>query len=78
MLTLQCVCAIGKGMNMPRVNKPVNTTIPPDLLAEVDDWIAAQPIPPKRSQVIVAALRLWLDAQSGNSVQNGGRDGKRQ
>lgn len=64
-------------MNMARINKPVNATIPPDLLAEVDAWIEAQPIPPKRSQVIVAALRLWLDAQSRNPVQIGEGDGEK-
>jgi metal-responsive CopG/Arc/MetJ family transcriptional regulator len=57
-------------MNMPRVNKPVNTTIPPDLLAELDAWIAAQPVPPSRSAVIVAALRQFLAGQSA-AVQEG-------
>lgn len=60
MLTLLCVCAIGKGMNMPRINKPVNTTLPPDLLADLDAWIAQQPVPPSRSAVIVASLREFL------------------
>lgn len=59
-LTLLCVCAIGKGMNMPRINKPVNTTLPPDLLADLDAWIAQQPVPPSRSAVIVASLREFL------------------
>lgn len=52
-------------MNMPRVNRPVNTTIPPDLLAELDAWIAQQPVQPSRSAVIVAALRQFLAAQKG-------------
>jgi len=64
-LTLLCVCAIGKGMNMPRINKPVNTTLPPDLLADLDAWIAQQPVPPSRSAVIVAALRQFLAGQNG-------------
>ena len=60
MLTLTYVCAIAMGMNMPRVNKPVNTTLPPDLLAELDEWIGAQPVQPTRSAVIQAALREFL------------------
>lgn len=52
-------------MNMARVNKPVNTTLPPDLLSELDAWIAAQPVPPSRSAVIVAALRQFLARQDG-------------
>mgnify|MGYP005988781497 CR=1 FL=1 len=51
---------------MPRINKPVNTTIPPDLLADLDAWIARQPVPPSRSAVIVAALRKFLAEDSGD------------
>ncbi len=50
---------------MPRINKPVNTTLPPDLLADLDAWIAQQPVPPSRSAVIVAALRHFLAGQEG-------------
>ena len=48
-------------MEMARINKPVNTTIPPDLLKRLDEWISSQPVPPSRSAVIVAALRRFLD-----------------
>lgn len=48
---------------MARINKPVNTTIPPDLLKRLDEWIASQPVPPSRSGVIAAALKRFLDDQ---------------
>ena len=70
-LTLLYVCAMGKAMNMPRINKPVNTTLPPDLLADLDAWIAQQPVPPSRSAVIVAALRQFLAAQKGEMKEGG-------
>ncbi|MBT56196.1 MAG: hypothetical protein CMF72_22695 [Mameliella sp.] len=50
----------GYCMDMARTNKPVNTTIPPDLLASLDEWISTQPVPPTRSAVIVAALKDFL------------------
>lgn len=64
-LLLQRWCAMCIAMNMPRINKPVNMTVPPDLLAKLDEWIASQPVPPSRSAVIVAALRKFLEEQDG-------------
>lgn len=58
----------------PRDNRPDVTTLapvvkqitpPPDLLADLDAWIAQQPVPPSRSAVIVAALRQFLAGQNG-------------
>lgn len=48
-------------MDMARINKPVNTTIPPDILKRLDEWIDKQPVPPSRSAVIVVALREFLE-----------------
>ena len=62
---------------MPRINKPVNTTIPPDLLSDLDDWIAKQPVPPSRSGVIVAALREFLARHQGVKESENDATGER-
>lgn len=47
-------------MEMGRLKKPLPVAIDPELAKELDEWIAAQPVPPKRTAVIEAALRLFL------------------
>jgi len=50
---------------MARIKKPVSYALDPELLAEVDEWIAKQPVPPSKTAVIEAALRLLLKENSG-------------
>lgn len=50
-------------MLMGRIRKPITMTLPPELVAELDAWIAAQEFPPARAQVVEAALREWLSRQ---------------
>lgn len=50
-------------MEMPRKDKPISLALDPGLLAEVDQWIAAQEFPPTKRQVFEVALRDFLDAR---------------
>lgn len=50
-------------MTVPRINRPTNVTLPPDLLEKLDDWRARQVVEPSRSAVIVEALRRFLAEQ---------------
>ncbi|MEO1109897.1 MAG: ribbon-helix-helix domain-containing protein [Pseudomonadota bacterium] len=52
-------------MDMGRKKIPIPVAIDPDLAKELDDWIAAQPVPPSRTAVIEAALRLFLQKNQG-------------
>lgn len=43
---------------------PINATLDPDLVKELDEWIAGQPIRTSRAAVIEAAIRAYLDGQT--------------
>jgi hypothetical protein len=48
----------------------VGVSLPPDALAPLDAWIAAQPEPqPTRPEAIRIALRDWLKARGGSGVR---------
>lgn len=49
------------GMEMPRKDKPISLALDPQLLAEIDAFIAAQEFPPTKRQVFETALREFLD-----------------
>lgn len=48
-------------MLMPRQKKMMSLALDPDLLARLDDWLAAQEFPPTKTAVIEAAIKAFLD-----------------
>lgn len=46
----------------PRNKKMVSFALDPALLKGLDEWIARQPVPPSKTAVIEAAIRMFLDA----------------
>lgn len=54
-------------MEMARRKKMVSFALDPEILRQLDDWIAAQPVPPSKTAVLEAALKKFI---SGNDDQN--------
>lgn len=52
-------------MLMPRLKKMTSLALDPDLLAKIDDWIARQDVPPKKTAVFEVALREFLERRGG-------------
>lgn len=52
-----------------RTRKPTNLTLDPDVLAELDEWIEAQPYRMSRSAIIEAAIREFLERQRESARQ---------
>lgn len=50
-------------MHMTRRKLPLHIYIDPDLYRRLDEWIAAQDVPPQRTAVVEAAIRAWLDSR---------------
>lgn len=48
-------------MDMARKKKMVSFALDPEILKKLDEWIAAQPVPPSKTAVVEAALRRFLD-----------------
>ncbi|MEO1720940.1 MAG: ribbon-helix-helix domain-containing protein [Pseudomonadota bacterium] len=48
---------------MARHRKPVNVTLPPELLERLQTWMDAQAAPWNRAAAIEQALKEWLDRQ---------------
>lgn len=68
-LTFACECASVQLMHsMARLRRPLNLTLDPDLLAELDRWIEEQELKTTRSAVVELALRRFL-----TSTEKGGR-----
>lgn len=65
-LTLEIMVAsiskVGKSRGRPKVGAlPITMRLPPDLVAALDAWIEAQPVPrPQRTEAIRLALRDFL------------------
>lgn len=53
-------------MDMARIRKPINLTLPPDLIRQFDQWREAQLDPPSRTQVIERLLREMLAKDEGD------------
>lgn len=47
-------------MEMARRKKMKSYALDPELLKQVDAWIAAQPVPPSQTAVVEAALRKFI------------------
>jgi metal-responsive CopG/Arc/MetJ family transcriptional regulator len=47
-------------MDMSRIRKPINVTLDPDLVEELDAWLAAQPYKVARAPFIETAVREQL------------------
>ncbi len=56
---------------MPRIRRPTNVTLDPEVLAAVDAWIEAQELPPTRSDVIELALKEFLEKRPLARPQKG-------
>lgn len=52
---------------MARNKKMVSYALDPELLEKLDQWIAAQAVPPSKTAVIEAALKQFIDG--GDSEQ---------
>jgi metal-responsive CopG/Arc/MetJ family transcriptional regulator len=52
-------------MDMTRLRRPISVTLDPELLAELDAWLEAQPYKPNRAQFIETAIRQELDRAKG-------------
>jgi hypothetical protein len=50
-------------MNMARNKKMVSFALDPTILKKLDEWIAAQPVPPSKTAVFEAALKSFLDVK---------------
>ena len=56
-------------MIMTRLKKPVSYALDPRLLDRLDAWIKKQALPPKKTAVIEAALRDYLDGHEPAKVK---------
>lgn len=52
-------------MNQNRIRRPTNVTLDPEMIEELDAWIARQPLRVARSVVIEEAIRQFLDRNKG-------------
>jgi len=50
-------------MEMIRIRKPINVTLDPELVGELDAWLHRQTYKVSRAQFIEAAIRRQLDAE---------------
>lgn len=48
---------------MPRIKKMVSFALDPALIKRLNSWIAKQELPPKKTAVIEAALKAYLDSK---------------
>lgn len=58
-------------METTRIRRPLNLTIDPALLADLDAWAARQPFKLKRTQVIETAIRRLLDGERAKEKKGG-------
>lgn len=70
MLTFARVCAMCEAMEMARIRKPINLTLPPALIERLDRWCAAQDVPPKRAQAVERALEEFLEKRDAADDQS--------
>lgn len=54
-----------------RIRRPTNITLDPAIMAELDEWIALQPIKVNRSAVIETAIKQFLASQSAKDKRRG-------
>jgi hypothetical protein len=54
-------------MLMARHKKPLNLALDPELLMQLEAWIARQDVRPSKTAVLEAALREWLAARPAPS-----------
>lgn len=52
---------------MARLKKPITLALAPELLERLDAWIVRQELPPTKTAVFEAALRMWLDAKESTA-----------
>jgi hypothetical protein len=57
-------------MNAIRRKTMVSFAIDPDLLKELEDWLACQEFPPTKTAVIEASIRRFLADKAGISSPN--------
>ena len=50
-------------MDMSRIRKPINVTLDPELVEDLDAWLLRQPYKVMRAQFIEAAIRRQLDIE---------------
>lgn len=65
--------ALCQRMETTRIRRPLNLTIDPALLADLDAWAARQPFKLKRTQVIETAIRRLLDGERAKEKKGGRR-----
>lgn len=51
-------------MDMSRKKKMVSFALDPEILAELDAWLAKQEFPPSKTAVVEAALKAFLEARN--------------
>lgn len=56
---------------MARIRKPINLTLPPDLVAALDRWCDSQEFPPRRTQAVEQAIREFLEKREVSGVEMG-------
>lgn len=52
-------------MDMARKKQMVSFTLDPDLIERLEKWLAKHEFPPKKVDVMEAALREFLDRREG-------------
>ena len=70
MLTFAHLCGLCHRMEM-RSRIPINATLDPDLVQEMDEWLAEQPIRSPRAAFIEAAVRRFLAEEKAKAKRGG-------
>jgi metal-responsive CopG/Arc/MetJ family transcriptional regulator len=60
-------------MEMIRIRKPINVTLDPSLVEELDAWLAEQPYKIARAPFVEAAIRAELARQKSRQRREGKR-----
>lgn len=60
-------------MEMARERKPINLTLDPDVVQQLDAWISKQEIKSNRSSVIEAAIKRFLLSEDNHTATIRGR-----
>ena len=58
-------------MDMSRIRKPINVTLAPELVEELDAWLAAQPYTVARAPFIETAVREQLAREKAKQRRKG-------
>lgn len=71
-LTFAQVCGyVAVTMDMSRIRRPINVTLAPELIEELDAWLSRQPYKPNRATFIEAAIRKLLADEKAKEKKGG-------